>query len=302
LSTIDSIVIILIFKPKEIAKGNEVNFFNCSNIDLSNPNLNKVQLWNYSDKNNYSPIGSGLFNVQDPYTFIESKFKFLNGSVFVNSFLNSITQYNRFVLSVAWKYEDPTSGNVSWHIQPVYSALKVYFRVPNKTVILDQRLSNNTQVGKLRKWEGDAIGFTPPPFITPGTSFEFPILSKQVIQGDQEIYANEKYNNWNKDISNIINHGEFIITSSVSSILSQFLPTYSNVTIKNLLESSSIDGGNIQFKDPWLIDYPDPQYGNAKRNRGMDAPFKSRPSPFSPDYYTNYNGDIYKGVFLNQGL
>ncbi len=34
----------------------------------------------------------------------------------------------------------------------------------------------------------------------------------------------------------------------------------------------------------------------------MNAPFKSRPSPFYPDFTTSYNGDIYKGVFLNQPI
>ena len=62
------------------------------------------------------------------------------------------------------------------------------------------------------------------------------------------------------------------------------------------------DGLQISFKDPWLKDYPDPQYGNTKRNRGMDAPFKQRTSPFYPDFTTSYNGDVYKGVFLNQGI
>ena len=64
--------------------------------------------------------------------------------------------------------------------------------------------------------------------------------------------------------------------------------------------------GRDKFKDPWLIDYPDPDYGNDKRNRGMKSSgpdaliFKKRPSPFSPDYTTSYDGDVYQGVFLNQ--
>lgn len=32
----------------------------------------------------------------------------------------------------------------------------------------------------------------------------------------------------------------------------------------------------------------------------MDAPPKQRSSPFYPDYTTNYGGDVYKGIFLNQ--
>ncbi|HMN50021.1 MAG TPA: hypothetical protein PKD67_12825, partial [Ignavibacteriaceae bacterium] len=296
---VDSVVIS--FKLQFVNfQTSELNYFNCI-LDLSDPNLNKNTLWNYSDKNQFTPIGSGLINtpVGD---YVKHNHKFINGSSFVNSFLNSIQQSNRFTLGIAWKFESPSAGNTYWRVVPEQLTLKVYYRIPNQNVTLDQRLSNNTQVGKLRKWEGSEIGFTPPPYINPGTPFDFPLLSTQVIQGDQAIYSNEKYNNWNDDKSDVRNHHEFLITPLTTELVSKFEPTYPNVTLKNSLELSSQSGGNIEFKDPWLVDYPDSLYGNTLRNRGMDARFKQRTSPFYPDYTTNYNGDVYKGVFLNQGI
>lgn len=275
-----------------------LNYFNCW-LDLSDPNLNKNNLWNYSDKTQYTPIGEGQINTP-PSNYVTHRHSFFNGSNFVNSFISALQQNNRFTLGIAWKYEDPSAGNIYWRIKPIN--LKVYFHIPNQSVTLDQRLSNNTQVGKLRKWEGSEIGFTPPPYINPGTPFEFPLLSTQTIQGDQAIYSGEKYNNWNGDKTDVRNHKEFLITAQTNQLISKFEPTKLSITIKNSIESSSTSGGIIHFKDPWLIDYPDPLYGNTLRNRGMDAPFKQRPSPFYPDYTTSYNGDVYKGVFLNQGL
>ena len=283
------------------SQTSELNYFNCI-LDLSDPNLNKNTLWNYSDKNQFTPIGSGLINTPAG-NYVTHNHKFINGSSFVNSFLNSIQQSNRFTLGIAWKFESPSAGNTYWRVVPEQLTLKVYYRIPNQSVTLDQRLSNNTQVGKLRKWEGSEIGFTPPPYINPGTTFDFPLLSTQVIQGDQAIYSNEKYLKWVRntlDESNNLNHHTFTIQANDFNFISKFNPTNSDIIIKNSLEQSSVNGGNIQFKDPWLIDYPDPLYGNTLRNRGMDAPFKQRTSPFYPDYTTSYNGDVYKGVFLNQ--
>jgi hypothetical protein len=64
---------------------------------------------------------------------------------------------------------------------------------------------------------------------------------------------------------------------------------------------SGAAGGTIQFKDPWLIDFADPDFGNELRNQGMEAPFKQRTAPFNPDFTTSYNGDVYQGVFTGQG-
>ncbi|MCS6989090.1 MAG: hypothetical protein NZM06_06180 [Chloroherpetonaceae bacterium] len=65
-----------------------------------------------------------------------------------------------------------------------------------------------------------------------------------------------------------------------------------------LLDAPSASWSSLDFRDPWFADTTD-QYG--KRNRGAAARFWSRPSPFSPDATTLYDGEAYKGVFLNQG-
>jgi len=125
------------------------------------------------------------------------------------------------------------------------------------------------------------------------------------LRGIQSIYSDEKYNKWNYD-NDVTNFRSFNILSGTTELISHLKQTYSGVTIKNNLELSIVNGGNIQFKDPWLIDYPDPLYGYNLRNRGMDdagpdkLEFKSRPSPFYPDYSTSYSGDVYQGVFLGQ--
>jgi len=123
------------------------------------------------------------------------------------------------------------------------------------------------------------------------------------FRADYNILSNQKFYVWvtSKSKKSFLIFDTFYVTRKFS-INSHFNYAIDNIKILNNFENSSFNPENdyVQFKDPWLIDYPDPQYGNTKRNRGMDAPFKSRPSPFSPDYYTNYSGDIYKGVFLNQ--
>jgi hypothetical protein len=177
--------------------------------------------------------------------------------------------------------------------------MNITFIPPNQLVTLDQRKSNNQQVGVLRKWEG--AQFTDPPF-APGSQFPFPISQQQTILGDQTIQDNEKYNNWNFDKSDVRNHHTFTITSETSELTSRFEQTYSGITIRNSLEGTTVDGGEVEFRDPWFIDYPDPVFpkpneGYYERNRGMnDAIFYQRPSPFNPTH-----GSQYKGVFLNQG-
>ncbi|MFN3874246.1 MAG: peptidase S8, partial [Ignavibacterium sp.] len=90
------------------------------------------------------------------------------------------------------------------------------------------------------------------------------------------------------------------IKASTNLVASRFIPKHSGVTIKNGIEKTSVTGGNIYFSDPWLSDVNEPPYG--LRNQGVLAPHKQRTSPFYPDYTTSYNGDVYKGVFLNQEI
>jgi hypothetical protein len=175
------------------------------------------------------------------------------------------------------------------------SIYKPSLLIREKTIVVKQLLADgNTTVGTIGKWNGNSFGarFTPP------KSFELRVGETEAFHGDSEMYSNQKYHDWNNE-NNVTNHHVFTITSDLSELTSNFRPAYSGVTIKNSFEGAG--GGNIAFKDPWLIDYADADYGNNKRNRGMAAPFKERRSPFKPDYKTNYNGDVYQGIFLEQG-
>ena len=163
-------------------------------------------------------------------------------------------------------------------------------------VTVDQKLSDGSSVDSVGRWEGgpDFVDYRVP------HTFPFAVGATEVLRAAQKIILHEKYHKW--DISNtVVNHHEFIIKEKMRNISALFQTTKPSITLRNeLISAPGREGGMIEFKDPWLIDYADPEYGNNKRNRGMDAPFKSRPSPFKPDYTTSYNGDVYQGVFLNQ--
>ncbi len=148
-----------------------------------------------------------------------------------------------------------------------------------------------------------------------GINFQFNMNNTETFRGLQELVNSptEKYYQWN-NLTDVTNHKSFLLNNTVTYYTSNFKQIYSNVTIKNEYpEVSGLDPAddNIDFKDPWLIDYADPNFpkptgGSSLRNRGMKLTgddsliFKSRPSPFSPDFSTSYNGDVYKGIFLNQ--
>ncbi len=145
-----------------------------------------------------------------------------------------------------------------------------------------------------------------------GIPFQFNKNNTETFRGLQELVNSptEKYYQWN-NLSDVTNHKSFLLNNTVTYYTSNFKQVYSNVSIKN--EYPEVQGlnppnDNVDFKDPWLIDYPDPNFGNAKRNRGMKQTgidaliYKTRLAPFSPDFATNYDEDVYRGVFLNQPI
>lgn len=170
--------------------------------------------------------------------------------------------------------------------------MRIYYTPPIKQVTINQRLSSGQNAGQLKLWDNQNNQFGQS--FNPGTTFPFYAGSQQVILADQNIISNEKYNNWN-GLTDVTNHHSFIIEEQTDSLTSHFLPTY-NATIQTQLIEGGNPSGTVDFMDPWLIDYPDPNYGNNLRNQGMSAPFKSVP------YSLNNLGisTSYKGVFLNQ--
>lgn len=182
-----------------------------------------------------------------------------------------------------WSHNNNSSGKFQAYISPI----------GGEAVELDQKLSNNiTTVDKIDLYKGSVFKELEIPKV-----YHLRPQRNYVLRGEQSIISYEKYNKWNID-NDVVNHRTFSFQTGQApqSLISRFNPTYPGITIKNFLESSSTDGGQIEFRDPWLIDYPDPAFSNQLRNRGMnDAIFYQRPSPFNPIY-----GCQYKGVFLNQ--
>ena len=284
-SIINSVTIYFTYSKNDPSYEFNAGFYSIS-LDIVTPNQSQLnQTW---DEMNITALVNqqGINNTMEVVSS--------NPNNPINLALRNALVNDRFVLGIKWGFEAPYVDWRTWNIHNYSLTLRIEFTPPSQLVTIDQRKSDNQQVGVLRKWEGTY--FTPPPYINPGTSFNFPINSVQTIQGDQAIYSNEKYNNWNFDKSDVKNHHTFPITSQTNSLTSRFEPTQPGITIKNSLEETSVDGGQVEFRDPWFIDYPDPAFGNQLRNRGMnDAIYYQRPSPFNPT-----NGGQYKGVFLNQ--
>ena len=165
-------------------------------------------------------------------------------------------------------------------------------------VTVYQNLSTGASTGNIGRWEG---GPDFAPYSAPH-AFTFTLQTTEALRGAQDIESSQKYNNWTRNTvaePTVLNHHTFSISPNDNNFTSNFQPTTQGSSITtSLLEVPGSYTGTVAFQDPWLIDYPDPLYGNQKRNQGMSAPFKSRTTPFSPDYGTSFNGDIYKGVFL----
>lgn len=80
-----------------------------------------------------------------------------------------------------------------------------------------------------------------------------------------------------------------------------FKPTLGGVAIRtDFLDGPGVTNGNVQFSDPWYIDYNDPAYGNNRRNQGHPGALHSRSSPFNPGYDNPFPEGTYNGVFLNE--
>ena len=194
-------------------------------------------------------------------------------------------------------WTDTRSGTT----QDVYIA---YFEQPVIPVTVEQKLDTDVRVGTLGRWNGTSFG----PRFNPGQSFDFVVGAVEVLHGDTNIYSSQKYNRWVKnqadDDPDVRNHHEFQVSYDMVTVTSRLKATFGGIAVKtDLLDAPGATGDSIQFRDPWFIDYPDPIYGNNKRNRGQDsARWYPRKSPFYPDTNTAFGGNVYKGAFLNQPI
>ena len=294
-STISSITLYFTYTKNGHSYELPASFYSIS-IDIVNPSQAQFnQMW---DEMTYpSPTIGTQTGANGVMNFVSN----ISTNPFNTAVRNALLN-NRFVLGIKWD-EKPYVDSRTWNISNSSLILRIEYAPPSQQVTIDQRNSSNSQVGTLKKWEGTAFG---EPF-SPGTPFTFLINSEQTIQGDQNVYSGEKYNNWNGDNSDVTNHHSFVITPQVELLTSKFEPTNPEVIVKNSLENSLLNGGTISFKDPWFIDYADPSFGNTLRNRGMESTgndaliFRSRTSPFYPNStYTYENGEKYNGVFLSK--
>ncbi|GEM_PF-2714293 len=177
--------------------------------------------------------------------------------------------------------------------QDVYIALLDY-----QPVTLDQLASNGTtHPGTLGRWSGSSFA---PRFAAP-QPFSFLPGSMEVFDPDVNVILGEKYHDWNNEVSNIISHQSFSIGPTTNFIVSHMQPITTNIVIRNeLIDSPTLDGGTIGFRDPWLVDYLDATYGYGNRGQAGAEWHDNLGSSFHPDLSHVYNGFKYNGVFLNE--
>jgi hypothetical protein len=181
--------------------------------------------------------------------------------------------------------EDANARRYQLYTSPIdYSALAVH---------INQTLSNGGIIGDVKKWNGSQ-------FISVGTlpvMLPFPSENLLTLLGDQNVLQSQKHEIWKVNghpSPDVVNHRSFTINPNTNDLLSQFTPAY-NAT----LQAQLIEGGNgyVDFKDPWLIDYPDLSYGSTLRNRGMNALYYSVESSGN-----NLGlGTAHQGVLLGKG-
>lgn len=176
-------------------------------------------------------------------------------------------------------------------------------------VAVDQQRADGSRLSGTTVGRWDGLAFIELQITSVADTISTSIGSREILRGYQQLVTGpaEKYRVWERNqveqLDTVQNHRGFTILPFDENFTSRFHPTHSGITLQNnFLHAPGLNpaNDNIAFKDPWLIDYPDPLYGNNERNQGMSAPFKSRLAPFNPDYSTNYSGDVYLGVFLNQ--
>jgi hypothetical protein len=177
--------------------------------------------------------------------------------------------------------------------------IMTYSPTTSTYITLDQKGIDNTTTGDLFHVFADGSEIT-----TNATAESIPVQypSNQTLRADRTIVNSQKYNNWN-GLADVTNFHQFQINTTNLSFTSRLTSIDASATISTqLLDLLSAKSDNVQFADPWLVDFSDMQYGGALRNQGSGAPLKTRSTPFHPDLSTSYGGDIYGGVFLNQPI
>ena len=187
--------------------------------------------------------------------------------------------------STTWK---KASGNGR---ADAYAAIAARVAENYVNTTVSQLNASGTNISSFDIWQSNSWNNNAAP-----KNFMFLKNSSQTLRSFQNIVNNEKYHNWNSSLTDVTNHKSFTISAGTTTLTANLKPIY-NVQILNKLEETSINGGQIGFRDPWLIDNTDTK---GPLNRGTIASalwYNNLSSPFSPNTSSNY-----KGIFLNQGI
>lgn len=179
-----------------------------------------------------------------------------------------------------------------------HSNSQVYFRQLSYTAqpipsgyartTLTQVDAADVAFGKVGRWQvNQFVDYAAP------IEFIWPVSSNEILRASQSFKSGttQKYNLW-QGYSSVVNHQTFTIATNQQPIKAQF-QNANNATIRTeLIEGGA--GGNVEFRDPWLID----DFSDTKgpKNRGTNASWNIKASPFSP----NTSDPDYKGVFKDQ--
>jgi len=183
--------------------------------------------------------------------------------------------------------------------------LIIVWDLPHKNVTVDQKLLDGSSAGNVDL-------YVPDPYSQSGNwnsyqvphTFDWEMYRSKVLRASWDIFSNEKYNNWNGN-DDVKNHYSFYIDPNTSDLTAHLKSSKSSIQMhNNLPELNIIDAGKLKFKDPWFINYSDPDYYDSPygyRNLGTNAKYEWVNSPFTPNTGSG-DGSEYKGVFLGQPI
>ncbi|MGD8777562.1 MAG: T9SS type A sorting domain-containing protein [Ignavibacteria bacterium] len=169
-----------------------------------------------------------------------------------------------------------------------------------KTVYFDQRDDDDDLLGRINIWPDNVSAWQD----MSSSSYTDLVLNSQVAVRASQTFpggTTKKFyrmydENPNNDLS-YINHTYYAVRDMDQGEWQWIylkLNQAENSTINTLVDGVDISSLTVEFKDPWYID--DNSDSKGARNRGINALYYSKSSPFTPSTSSDY-----KGVFLNQG-
>ncbi len=168
-------------------------------------------------------------------------------------------------------------------------SLTITFTPPQQAVTVKQKLSDGTEFGQIGRWENNHWQN-----YNSGHTFQFGLNTTEYLQSDTNSYSNEKFNNWNDNVTTtFLNYNAYLVGNNVTQLISNFNPI-DEINLSVSTENISTQYDSVELKDPWLRD--DSSDAKGRRNRGTNAIWHSYASPYS----VTTSGE-HQGIFLNQG-